>query len=623
MLINDFNIWHQGFDGGTVWIYLAGTTTPAPIFLDPACTVPATPNPQILTSEERNGEMGGKFAAVLYADVAIECRYSSTDETGVQTPPITDLAGEDVSASIVTATGGSVSHDLASIVARTVYALDFGALGASAATNTATLNAAIGVAAGLGGGEVIIPAGAYPFTQLTLGQGVELVGQGRDVTILQSQTADKCLTLTGDRAGFKRLTLDGVNNGAGGIGVYAKAADELLFQDALITNFETGVYFQGARRLRWHDVYVDACGRGVRWVGDSDASHGANGDQFSDAQWIGGRVTNCTVSGVELEYEDRPCIGNSILGVGFEDNTGTAFKIQGAQITRLDGCWWEGNTADINVNDDTTSTANDDNVVDGLVIANGRINAGTVTFAGTALNVMLDRLDLAAVAVTLTVPTNPVLVRDCIEDALVTIAGTGTKWLRNRSIDRGASFGITTDATVTKAWEVALDEGQVVLAVGAVIGNQQNGTNTGEYYIAVSAKRAGATLAYDAQTVNFTVGAIVTGVVSGCKARIIGDSDSGTTGTLTVRDIVPGTGGRFIDNEAITDTSGGAATANGTLSVPTVSLLGSVTSLRAAREDVSAWDAAFVANGPALELRVTGAASTTIEWTPAVSVTLS
>src|SRR4051812_4342703 len=85
MLIADFNIWHQGFDAGTVSIYLAGTNTLAPVYLDPACTVAAA-NPQTLTSEECNGEMGGKFSAPLYAAVAIECRYSSTDETGVQVP---------------------------------------------------------------------------------------------------------------------------------------------------------------------------------------------------------------------------------------------------------------------------------------------------------------------------------------------------------------------------------------------------------------------------------------------------------------------------------------------------------------------------------------------------------
>lgn len=620
MLISEFDVWRPNYDGGTVAIYRAGTTTPAAVFTDLACTIAAA-NPQTLVTESRNGVPCGKFQVSLYTNVAYETRYASVDETGVQVPPLTTLEGEDVSDSTVTATGASVANTLADVVARTVYALDHGTLGPSAATNTTTLNNAIGVAAGLGGGEVIVPAGTYPFTQLTFGAGVELVGQGRSVTVLQSQTADKVITLTGDRAGFKRITIDGVNNTAGGIGVFSKANDEILLQDAAVIRFETGLWFKGGRRLRKRDFTIDACGRGCRWVGDSDAGGGGNGDQFTDAQWIGGRVTNCTISGLELEYEGRPCRGNSLIGVGFESNTGTALKIQGAQLTRAD-CWFDGNTKNLDINDDLTSTANNDNFVDGFVLANGRMNGGALAVAGTALNVLFDRIDFSGVAVTLTTPTAPIIVRDCIEDAAVTIAGTGTKWERSRSIDSGTTFGITTDATVTKAWEIALDPGQRVVALAKVIGNQQNGSNSGEYLIAVSAKRAGATLAYDAQTANFTVGAIVTGAVSGCTARIIGDSDSGATGTLTVRSIVKGANGFFVDNEALSDGSGGTATANGTLSVPVVTLLGTSTHLRTDREDVAGWNADFVANGPALEIQVTGAASTTVEWTVSCGATV-
>lgn len=72
------------------------------------------------------------------------------------------------------------------------------------------------------------------------------------------------------------------------------------------------------------------------------------------------------------------------------------------------------------------------------------------------------------------------------------------------------------------------------------------------------------TLAYDAQTVSFTTGATVTGNTSGASARITADSDSGATGTLTLDSIV----GAFVDNETITDTSGGAAVANGRLAGP-------------------------------------------------------
>jgi len=68
-------------------------------------------------------------------------------------------------------------------------------------------------------------------------------------------------------------------------------------------------------------------------------------------------------------------------------------------------------------------------------------------------------------------------------------------------------------------------------------------------------------LLYDAQTANFTVGDILTGGTSGAKALIVEDTDAGTTGTLNL--II--TSGTFQTNETITDSAGGSATANGTL----------------------------------------------------------
>ncbi len=613
MRIAEWDIWRPGYDGATVYVYRAGTTTLASIFSDPACTVAAA-NPQTLTTETRNGVAGGKFTAPRYTLQDYETLANSTDQTGEVDVPLTEVDGEDISAAVATATGGSTTPTMASVLARTIYATDHGALGSSAATNNATISAAIGIAAGRGGGDVVIPAGTWPFTQLTLSLGVKLVGQGRGVTVLQSQTGDDVITINGARAGLHNLTLDGVSNVSGSVGIYSVGTDEISLFDVLIKNFETGIHLKGGQRLPFRELYIDACGRGARFVGDSDAGDSGDGEQLSDLQWIGGNVTNCTTSGVEFEYEDEPCVGNNLLGVGFEDNTGTAVKVIGAQILRLDGCHWTGNTGNLSVEDDSTSAENEDNVVDGLIVSNGRMTEGTITIEDTALNILFDRITFSDVDVTLTSPENAILVRDCIEDSQVTISGTGVLWTRNRSIDEGGGFGITTDAVATKAWECHLDPGQTIVATALVSGNQQNGTNKAAYILGVSAKRAGATLGYDAQSANFTVGALLTGQTSGCTARIIGDSDSGATGTLTVRSIVPGANGFFQDNEPITDSSGGAATVNGTLSVPTASLNGSSTSLRTDFEDDAAWAAAFVANGQSLELQVTGKASMTVEW---------
>lgn len=73
--------------------------------------------------------------------------------------------------------------------------------------------------------------------------------------------------------------------------------------------------------------------------------------------------------------------------------------------------------------------------------------------------------------------------------------------------------------------------------------------------------QTGATLNYDGQTGNFTVGLTITGGTSGAKGVITADADAGATGTLTLADVI----GVFVDNETITDTSTGSATVNGTI----------------------------------------------------------
>jgi len=62
-------------------------------------------------------------------------------------------------------------------------------------------------------------------------------------------------------------------------------------------------------------------------------------------------------------------------------------------------------------------------------------------------------------------------------------------------------------------------------------------------------------LAYNTQTINFTIGNTLTGVTSGATAKITADADSGTTGTLTIANIT----GTFQVGETITDTGGGSA----------------------------------------------------------------
>ncbi len=624
-VISFFDVWQEGYALATVRVEIAGTATLADIFTDEALTV-AADNPQTLETLTINDRTFGKFAAPLYTASAYHLDIDSTDQTGVLRVPLTTLVGEDASAALVTATGGLVSHTLAEISARTIDVRDHGVFlntgdpGQSSSTNNATLTAAIGAAASQGGGDVLCPSGTFAFTTLTIPAAVRVVGQGHDATVLQSQVAGKVITLSGDEAGFDQITIDGVNLQAGSTGIYAKAIDYTSFGETLITRFETGLHMQGGRNAEWTDLFITNCVTGAKLHGDSDPGGGADGDEFRHNLWQGGGVALCTTIGVELSFEDMKCYHNSINDVGFLNNTGTALIVNGSRFTNLEECWWSGNTKNWQVTDDDDTDNSDINTVVGLHIEHGSVIGGTASFTGKCQGVILDQMEISDVDFTLTSPLNNIVVRDCTEDSLVTLAGDGTKWTRLRTIQGSppGSSGITTDATPTKAWSVGLNPGQRGHLRAIIIANQRNGTGYAMYHISRPVHRPGSTLDYDAQTVNFTAGETVTGTTSGATALITADSDSGDNGTLTLRDIE----GTFENNEPITDGLGGAATVNGTISDVDAALLGSTASITAAVESDAAWAADFAIAAGEVEVEVTGEAAKTIEWLVQVEVVL-
>ena len=71
-------------------------------------------------------------------------------------------------------------------------------------------------------------------------------------------------------------------------------------------------------------------------------------------------------------------------------------------------------------------------------------------------------------------------------------------------------------------------------------------------YVAIADDR----LTYVSQTGNFTAALTITGATSGATATLVYDEDAGTTGRLTVKDVV----GTFVTGEVVTDTSTGSAT---------------------------------------------------------------
>lgn len=617
-----FDTWRPGYGHAVLRVYLAGTTTLATLYEDESLTV-AADNPQTLLNKDLNGVSYGRLRTPLYVGAAHFCEIDSAEQTGVVRPPITALDGEDASDSTVTAEGGSSDRTLAEHFATVIHAHNYGDISASesAATNNATIVAACAVAAALGGAEVHLPAGVLLYTSLTLAAGVVLVGRGRGVTTLRSTYAGKTVTLSGNRSGFKRLTLDGASLVSSSIGVYSKAIDETVIEDAEVKRFQTGIHQRGGQRAAWRDFYIENCVTGAKLHGDNDASGGSDGDVWRYNNWSGGRVTNCTGTGVDLSYVDKKCWNNAIEDVGFEDNTGTALQINGARHTDLEGCWWSGNTTNLSVLDDTDINNVDENTIVGLSIQGGSVSGGAIALRDTLQDVCFDGVVFSDVDVTLTLPQNNVVVRNCIEDALVTVSGESKKWTRCRAMldDSPSSFVVTSNNTATVVWEYEMAPGEVAHFDAVVIANAKNTEDRSVFHIAQSAARDGSELSYDAQTGNFTLGNTLTGGTSGATAIIVADADGGATGTLTLRSI----NGAFVDNEIITDGGTGSATANGLLVSQNAALLGSITSIEAAYESDSNTACIFTVSGTNVRVSATGVTSKTIEWTCSVKVTSS
>ena len=619
-----FDVWMAGYAGASVGIFVAGTETLASVYTDEALTVVAA-NPQTLLSMSSGGVSFGKFAAPLYIGVPYELVINSTDETGIIRPPLTTMEGADASKSTVTVAGGTQDRELEDMFADTIDVLDQGVFlpvgnpDASSATNAATLAAAVGAAATLGGGVVRVPAGTYAFTSLSIPAGVLLKGQGRDVTTLQSVLADKVLTLSGDRAGFADLTVDGVSLQGGSIGVYSKSKNELRIEQALVKRFQTGMHYRGLHRADFRELYVDNCVSGAKLHGDDDASGGADGEDFMFNSWAGGRVTNCTTVGVELAYVDRKCWHNGINDVGFEDNTGVALHVEGARWTDLDGCWFDGNGTDLEIEDEASTVADESNQVIGFRMRGGVIQSN-MSFTGRCQDVIFDTVEFADGTYTFTTLGNNILAIDCTETLAIALAGADTtKFTRARRVlgDAPATAGVTADAVATEAWAYELSPGERVQVQAVVVANGRDVNEYAMYNIARPAHRPPSTLDYDNQTANFTAGQLVTGTTSGATARIAADADAGATGTLSLRDVV----GEFVDDEIITDGAGGSAQADGVMAHQAAALLGATTSVQAAVESDAGFACDFGVTAGKVIVNVTGVAAKVLEWTVSARVT--
>ena len=559
--ILDFDTWRPTYAGATVEVLRPGTTTLLSVFLDQALTQPAD-NPQTLQTMTVGAVNYGKFAQPLYVNAPYQLRINGVDQTGVNTPGLTELIGQNAGYMLSATQRGGYLRRLIDRFDDFVFARDYGALGGESATNTATLTRAIGAVAGQGGGLVILPYGTFPFTTLTLPANVVLQGQHFAATTLQSQEAEAVITLSGDYCGLSDVTLDGVSVQASSIGVYSKANTGTIFDRVLIKRFDTGIKFQGGDRAKWTDLNVSTCAIGAALLGDSDPAGGSDGGAFEFVTWNGGSVTLCTTYGVNLSFEDQITRNVTFKDVAFEGNVAaSALRINGARYVRCEDCLWSLNLRNIDVLDDSDTSLATINTVIGLHIEGGYMSGGSNRLDGECQDVQCSFMNLSGITWALSLPLRPITLVDCTEDSGVTITGDAQKLQRWSTRSHGEIAGVTTDGTATVAWDYALNPGEIVYIEAVVTANRRDDPQNAIFHVACGAYQPAAQLDYDSEVENFTVADIITGTNSGATARVVKVSDSGSTGTLYLRDIV----GIFENNEQITGASSGDALVNGAI----------------------------------------------------------
>lgn len=620
-LIREFDTWRQGYDGAIVTVYIAGTTNKANIFSDEGLTI-TLPNPQTLDSKnDVNASSYGKFLQSVYTASPYYLDINIGEDTGIQRPPLTTLDAEDASNVTVTVDGSSTPNTLSEIIERRVEVENYGqiitggAIG-SAASNTTTLTAAIGA---LGGsGLVILPAGVIRVNAFSIPDGVLLVGQGEKATTLQIISGGIGVTLTGDKGGFRDMSLDGNILTTGSVGIYAVNRTAVLFENFTVKNFDKGMTLKGGNNPQWKNFSIVNCNTGGELHGDMDAGGTNLGGSFIGGRWDGGRVAQCSTIGLDLKYVDALVGHNGIDNIFFDSNTGTAVRIKGAQFELLNNCRWDGTGLGINldISDDTTvltPTTQYKNKSMGIVCRGGLMNGGSVKVTGNAFDVMLEHMKLLGVAFNLVSTVgNNVILKDCFEDGNTTVTGSASQLVRQFGDEVFEVNGVTTGNAATRAWGITLQDNQNAYFEAKIIGTQRNGTNRAIYHAVCGARRAVATLAYKTQTANYTSGDILTGATSGATGRIVADSDSGTTGTLSLGQV----NGEFLDGEIITGSTTGSANADGTLThgAHALDTVGTVL-LRTAYETNANWDVGFAATTGEVKITVTGDTSQTIDWT--------
>lgn len=600
--IPEFDTLRAGYDGATVTVYRANTTTLVSLWADEAATAPLA-NPQTLTTVTIGENSYGKWSQPVYVSEAYEMVINTSEQTGIQRYPLLTAQGLDVSKSTAKIPGSSILREIEDHLAQQIWVEDFGVLSADAAGNTTIITAALGAASSLGGGEVLLPENtAIPHNALTIPVGVKLKGRGRGVTVLQSTVAGDVVTLAGARSELADLTLDGISKTVTSNGIKILSKTYVRLTNIEVKRFDTGIFVNGMSYSNWRELQVSDCNMPVHIHGEVSTG----GALSAGNVWNGGGVDLGIDSGIKFHYHDAAVGFMSLRNLRITNCVGAALKMEGSRYLHFDNLQCSGNTALIDIRDSSPADAN--NTIRDILFTNSLFDQGTIGLRDTLRDVLFQNCEFRGNAITLTTAKNAVKLLGCTENASVTIAGDGTKVIRGFDNHDGVTRGVTTGNVATKALSIVLDHGEMCAALVMVTGKQRNGINKATYVFAFTAQKAPATLAYDAQSANFTIGDVITGGTSGATARVIADADAGATGTLTLHSI----SGTFVDNEIITGAISGSATVNGALVAGSVTILAQ-NSISTSETDAT-WLAQAVGSVDEAEIQVTGAAAQTIDW---------
>lgn len=617
LLVSEFDTWREGYDSAVVYVFGAGTTTLLPIFHDPGLTVPAVNPVVLLAKTDSLGSRYGRFGQPIYAGAPYFLDINTTEQTGIHNVPLSTLEGHDASLGVITATGASQARTAAARASDVIQALDYGAIGSSAGTNTTTLTAAIGAAAARGGGRVMLPPGVIPFIQLSVPQNVIPTGYARSATILQSQVAANAIELTGAGAGLADLTLDGINLVPGSVGLYGRAIDRVALSNVEIKRFAQGVRFRGGRDHVYRNLNIVNNGKGISLRGDDDFTGAGTGDEFTGLDWFQGAVREHTGGGLDLSIIDMPVRHNAIHQVDFIDNAvEPAVLLVGSSFTTFRLCYWQNNTVNMKVEDHSDPTLADRQVIS-LRLDGGHVIGGKVALDGLCRDVVIEHMELSGLEIQANIPETQILLRDCQEkDVLVT--GDVSKIVRYQTVSAGTMIAVTTDETPVVAWKTKLRPNEVVLVDVMATAECINTTDHAAFSIVHAARQPPATLNFDERTAAFTVAKLVKGGTSNASGIITSIVD-GLAGSLTLADVE----GTFVDNELLTEEGGtGSARVNGGMTFGVNTLLGTLaTPFSAKQPGTLTWVCGLRVAQQELQLIVTGEAAKSIVWNTNIRVT--